>query len=72
MRGEGWECENCGTKVVVPCPNGYMSHNNYPDGWFIMVGPKPSDGSYANPENHFCSWKCVEDYAYIQRKQNEQ
>ena len=71
MRGEGWECNNCGTKEVVPCPDGFMSRNNCPDGWFFMIGPTTTDRSCANPAADFCSWKCVEDYAYTQRKQND-
>ena len=77
MRGEGWECTNCGNKEVIPAPEGYMSHKNCPNGWFLMVGPTINDRSYTNPvryhsntEHHFCSWKCVEDYAYTQRQQN--
>lgn len=74
MRGEGWSCDECGTRLVLP--RGYTSDywdnkHIYPEGWLMVMGPVGKTMMEAAGEHHFCSWSCVENYAYVQRNWKE-
>lgn len=75
--GTGWECDECGKREITPQYHSVGSFNrppmdSVPIGWLTLLGPYKEVEEHAIYssliEHHFCSYKCVEDYAYKGRK----
>lgn len=80
MNGRGWECDYCGTREITEMPPLYNYHHIHdapPIGWFTIVGPSTGpmnseNGYLAVDRKEFCSWKCIENYSYIQHSEQDQ
>lgn len=70
MRGEGWACDNCDELVVQDKHFGYPNiGDELPDGWCAFIYRDKNEQSHQMQIRHLCSPKCLEEYAYVLKKQ---